>query len=325
MSAGVAHPAAVAVPTVRGLFLPARLTAFALAVGVCCVLSAAGLLQGPAAMALAGGAVAIAMWHGAYDHVQAEQVLAPVLGRHWLPVFLSGYVALAGVVLLGWYLLPLASLILFFAYSAWHFGTEPEEQMPGPAAGLIAFLLGAVPIVAACRWHGGEVAPILAAMLGRRPDTFVNAQGLVAVLSFLCWPVLLASSLGVLGGLLGPQRTALFLVLALEVLIFCVCGPLPAFAVFFCCWHAPEHLLATSEGGGSLKVSLRRNLRAGFVPWVFSLLLLAAALVWGRHAAVAYQGELFIFLSALTVPHMMLNELGRSRWARRARVKESFA
>ncbi len=325
MSAGVAHPAPVAVKTVRGLFLSARLVGFALTVGLCCVLSAAGLLQGPVAAAFACGAVAVAMWHGAYDHVQAEQMLAPMLGRYWLAVFLSGYIALAGAVLLGWYRFPLASLVLFLAYSAWHFGTEPEEQTPGPTVGFIAFLAGAVPIVAACRWHGGEVAPILEAMLGRRPDALANAQGLVAVLSFVCWPVLLLAAFGVLSGFLGPQCAALSFVLALEGLVFRMCGPLPAFAVFFCCWHAPEHLLATSGRAGSLKVSLRHNLQAGFVPWVFSLLLLGAVLVWGRHTAIAYQGELFIFLSALTVPHMMLNELGRSRWARRSRVKEGFA
>ncbi len=311
-------------PSVRGLLLPARLMAFSAVVGLCCVLSGLGLLRGAAAAALAIGAVSIAMWHGAYDHVQARQVLAPTLGRRWLPAFLIGYAALAGAVLLGWWWFPLSSLVLFFSYSAWHFGTEPDEDTPGPAGGLVAFLLGAVPIVAACRWHGSEVVPILAAMVSHKADALANAQGLVDVLSFLCWPVLLAAALGVLAGALGQQRATLLCGLALQILLFRVCNPLTAFAAFFCCWHAPEHLLATSTGSGSLKTALRRNLRAGLLPWLVSLFLLGAAFAWGRHEWVAYQSELFVILSALTVPHMMLNELGRSQWLRRSKVRESF-
>ncbi len=300
-------------PSARGAFLSVRFALFAGVSAACCGFSAAGMLRGAAVLPLALAAVAVAMWHGAYDHVQAKQILERPLGRRWMVWFLAGYAALAAVTLVGWLLFPLASLALFLLYSAWHFGTEPEERTPPFRVALPALALGAAPIVAACRWHGALVAPIFAAMLGRRAP---SAGALTQALSVACWPVLGLALLGIAAGLLGRstrERGELAAVLGLQAALFFWCDPLVAFAVYFCCWHTPEHLLATSMGEpGGLSGNLNRNLRAGFLPWVLSLAFLGAALFYGRHSAAAYQAQLFIVLSALTVPHMALNELRRA-------------
>ncbi len=301
-------PAPADQASARGFWLPARLGLFAAVALACCGLSVAGWLRGPAVVPFALAAVAIAMWHGAYDHVQGEQLLRARLGRRWLVWFLGGYLLLFGLTLVGWFLAPVASLALFLLYSAWHFGTEPEERTPGPAVALAGLAWGAVPILAACRWQGTAVTPIFAAMLGRHGSA---AGALCGALGFALWPVLSMALLGIAGGLLGrspAQRGELLAVAVLQVALFVLCDPLVAFAVYFCCWHTPEHLLATSVGepGG-----LRRNLRAGFLPWLLSLGFLGLAFAYGRHGAEVYQARLFIVLSALTVPHMALNELRR--------------
>lgn len=302
-------------PEARATLLPARLLLFAGVSAAACVASAPGGLRGTAIIPVALGAVAVAMWHGAYDHVLAEQTVRPALGPRWLPRFLAGYAALAAVTLLGWFLFPVPSLVLFLLYSAWHFGTEPEQFAPRPLPSATALLLGAAPIVAACRWHPGAVAPIFAAMLRGQAHASVP---LTHALGAACYPVLVAAALGIAAGWLGrgrAERAGLLGLLALDIALFAICDPLTAFAVFFCCWHTPEHLLATSlpGPGETLPRRVAANLLAGLLPWALSVGLLGLAFAFGRRDALAWQGELFIALSALTVPHMALNEWRRAR------------
>ena len=292
----------------RGVLLLPRVTLFACVTLICCVATSEGLLRGPAVLPLALAAIAVAMWHGAYDQVQAEQVLARVLGRRWLPVFLAGYAGLAALTFVGWRLVPFASLVLFLLYAAWHFGSEAEQRTPALPGALVALAMGAVPIVAACQWHAHAVTPIFAQMAGR------EAAGLTQVLAKCCWPVLATAVVGIVLGQAGrgrAQKAELLAVLALQTALFATCDPLVAFAGYFCCWHTPEHLVATSVA----PASLRRNLKAGLVPWLLSLVMLATVFALGRHEATAYRAEIFILLSALTVPHMALNELRRAQFS----------
>ncbi len=300
----------------REAFLRPRLFLFACAALIVCAASRAGLLGGPAAAVLSIFAIAIAMAHGAYDHLAGRQLLAPRFGSRWPLVFFPGYLSLAGLTLLGWYALPLASLVLFLAYSAWHFGLEPEGRLPGLRRISAGFALGALPIVAACHWQPSGVAPIFARMLGSSAD---GAAPLTSAFGSACLPVAAVAALGVASGwLVRPLavRLELLAALALSLGLFYLSPPVVAFAVFFCCWHTPEHLLATSlpeRAGATLRGNLLANLRAGFGPWLLSVAALVAAFVFGRQGLAAHQGQLFVLLSALTVPHMALDELRRFR------------
>ena len=316
----------------RSLLLGERFAFFSVVAVLCCAVSATGHLDSSAVTGLAIAAIAIAMWHGAYDQVQGEQVLSRFFGRQWLAVFLGGYVALAALTLLGWWLFPLASLVMFLGYSAWHFGTEPEQQTPGLLTALAATALGAVPIVAACRWHTAAVVPIFAQLLHGALAPAMDASTLARLLSIACWPVLGLAFLAMATGQFGRgtmQRVQLLVVTSLQVALFIFCDPILAFAVYFCGWHTPEHLVTTSvpeRDGETLGGNLFHNLRVGFVPWLLSLAFLAGAFYLGHQKAASYRAEIFVVLSALTVPHMALNELRRAADRRTAEgVKESFA
>ena len=333
-AAGSAFGVPAAAASVRTVLLRERFLFFAVTAAAFCVASAMHWLGGPAVPVVVLAAIAVAMWHGAYDHVQAGQMLAAPLGRHWLRIFLIGYAALAAVTLLGWWAFPLASLVCFLGYSAWHFGTEADQGRLTLVGSLAGPALGAVPIVAACRWHAGAVAPVFAGMLAGMPglggapglpdEAPAHGVLLTQVLSAACGPVLAVAFAAILLGVFGREprvRGVLCAVTALQVALFVCCDPLVAFAVYFCCWHTPEHLVATSvpafAGESSLKVNLAGNLRAGLLPWLVSLVFAGGMFALGRHRAASYRAEIFIVLSALTVPHMVLNEVRRARNGRR--------
>ena len=304
--------------SVRPVLLLERHAIFAFVVLLVGGLSAGGLLKGREVVPFAIGAIALAMWHGAYDQVQAEPLLLPWLGRRWRPVFLAGYVLLTALTALGWWLFPLASLLFFLMYSAWHFGTEPELWTPGPLASVTAVALGAIPIVAACRWHPVAVEAILLPMLHGAAAAPMEAHRVSVVGSTLCGPFLLVAAGGILAGLFGRApvvKVQLLSIVVLQAVLFLLCDPLVAFAVFFCFWHTPEHMVATSmptAPAETLGGRLTQNLRAGLLPWLLSVTAVAIVFLLGHREAASYRSEIFVVLSALTVPHMALNELGRA-------------
>jgi Brp/Blh family beta-carotene 15,15'-monooxygenase len=288
-------------PYVRG-----RFWTFAGA-GVLSVLASHWRLSSTFIVPVAFAAIAIAVWHGAFDGVLAEEVLLPRHGASWRLIFYASYVGLGAAVVLLWWLAPVAALTLFLLYSALHFGTEselhlsPERVLTGMAAGL-------VPIAAACAWWPLSVSAIFAEMLRGN-----HAQA-AAVTLFAGRTLWVAVALAVFGGFRSGSQVLISLgLLATELMLFRWCPPLTAFAVYFCLWHTPEHMVSTSldRARHFQAWKLRKHLWRGLLPWLVSIGALAVAGWYGQHTAQAYVGVLFIGLSALTVPHMILSEVCR--------------
>ena len=260
-------------------------------------------------MPLALAAIAVSVWHGAFDGVLAESTFQPRYGPSWRPVFYLTYVVLVVVVLILWYTAPVLALALFLLYSGLHFGTEGEQQLSGGRV-LTGLATGFVPIAAACHWWPQEVSSIFAVMLGGH-----SSQASVIALygGRALWVAVVLTVAGAFAKEWLPIST--LVCLATEIVLFRFCSPLVAFAVFFCLWHTPEHVVGTSldEAGNFRAQILKRNLLRGLAPWLFSLTGVALLGWYGRHTVQTYTGALFIGLSALTVPHMILAELYRRR------------
>lgn len=79
---------------------------------------------------MAVAAIAIAVWHGAFDGVLAEETLRPQWGVRWKPTFYVFYLAATALVILLWWAVPVVALALFLLYSALHFGTQGERYLP---------------------------------------------------------------------------------------------------------------------------------------------------------------------------------------------------
>ena len=315
-------------PRLADDFAVTRMTCFALVTAAACWCQRgwSGSLGAfhPLLDTLALAAIAIAVWHGAYDGVLAQPLLEHRLGKWWIPAFAAGYLLLAAAVITAWHFTPEYALVAFLAYSSWHFGTEQEIEPLSLRRAAAAFALGALPIAAACHWHPDQVSAIFRAMLGSTQGSLFSQQ-LTRAGAALLWVLAAVAGLQAFSGPGNPSRVtrlARVCLLALELLLFWCCDPVLAFAIYFCCWHTPEHLVSSSRddnGCYSARIMFC-NLRAGLFPWLISLAGLALMLTLRPRSLVTYVSAIFVFLSALTVPHMVLNELSRlTRMTRQSR------
>ena len=299
-----------ALPTLRSqpLFLGARMLGFAAAAALA-ILGAHWLPGTQWALWLAGVAILVAIWHGSFDGALAEEVLRPRLGTSWRAPFYVSYLLAGAAIFFLWWIAPRIALMAFLLYSALHFGTESEPKL-SPIHVLTGVASGFVPIAAACHWQPHQVAAIFALML-RGSAGF--AALLTALSGRLLWPVVAVTVLGGLR-LRGIERWISWSLVATELILFRSCSPVAAFALFFCLWHTPEHLLSTSTDrkGSFLPSLLLHHLRQGFPFWLISVAGLGIIYWLGRHEVYPYLGAIFIALSALTAPHMALAELCRN-------------
>ncbi len=289
--------------TERQHYVSQRTSVFAIV--VLAAVGASRIATGPEWLALALAGIAVAIWHGAFDGVLAQEALQPRFGSRWKPLFYTSYLVLAGVVALFWWRAPLVALVAFLLYSALHFGTEMERKRSIPIV-LLGTAVGLLPIAAACRWWPVKVSAIFTVMLRQ---SAASALPLAVACGRVLWPLVFLVLVGNL--LKRPQRIAYALALTLATLLLLrCCSPIVAFAIYFCAWHTPEHLLSTSldEAGHLQYGRMWSHLRRSFALWAFSLAGVALLCWWGRHTLVGYAGAVFVALSALTVPHMVLAE-----------------
>jgi beta-carotene 15,15'-dioxygenase len=283
-------------------------------IGAACLFSQAmaGITVGVLAVLVA----VIGLPHGAADHRFARPRLEPVLGMAWLPVFLAGYLAIAVLVVCGWFLAPAATVVAFFIASAWHFGQE-EPRFPVSPRGLRAvsrFARGGLVIWTPLVFHARDVHTILGLVApGGSGVAIQHATGLLTACSWLMLP--LAAAAWSLQGLVAIRRTgqrrrvllADNALVASLVVLFAVASPLVSFPVYFCGWHSARGLARLRRELGESWPELARSL-APLTVGAIAVVGLAAWLVLG---GAGWNGTLiratFVGLSAVAVPHLLLH------------------
>ena len=256
------------------------------------------------AAVLLAGVVLVGMPHGAFDHIVAARVLRPRLGTMWWAAFLAFYLALAGLVVLGWMAAPAVTLAAFLELSVLHFGLGDAEQ--GAPRIPVVLARGALPILLPIALHRAEVAPLLAALAdketGAMAATLADARWLLLPWGavFLTWLWSEAAR--------GERAEALALCAA-----FALLPPLLAFALYFCLCHSVRHLLqlGATLAPDSARDACRALLR---VAGPAALLCAVGAVFLVADGTEAALTPLFRLLAALTLPHMVVT-LGLERRA----------
>lgn len=245
------------------------------------------------AAVLLAGVTLVGMPHGAFDHLVAVRVLRPRLGTGWWAPFLAGYVALAGLVWIGWIFVPALTLVAFLTLSVLHFGLGDTEGDRAGVAGVLA--RGAMPILLPAVLHPTAVAPVFAA-LGSSDTATLLPMLIGARWLIVPWGLLVVVWAGTASAW---ERVEAAVICA----AFALLPPLLAFAVYFCVCHSLRHLLRL---GAMLDPDDARGAWFGVLRTAGPAALLCAAGL----AALAAQGAetaivpLFRTLAALTLPHM---------------------
>lgn len=225
--------------------------------------------------------------------------------------FLVGYIALCLVGLGVWAIAPTCSLIAFLAYSALHFGRDHERRcaLEGAPYGLVVIGAPALarPDEVSAIYQALITAPSESALLISQAALALGVAGLIYSSIRAQIPHLALSVLWLEVGAL----------LALSHLV----SPLWYFVIFFCALHSPRHLihelrLATAQQRLiALGVMVIITLATLGLTWLISDLARAQL---DSVEASTYRA-IFIGLSVLTVPHMLVIEWERRQAQERAR------
>ncbi len=267
---------------------------------VLAVLAASSWLDGAARTVVALAVVILlGVPHGALDAELARPLLRPRFGALWFAVFALAYLGLAAGVLAAWRSAPIPTLAGFLAASVWHFGAEDAGQLVAAA-----LARGGLPVAGPVLLHPAATAQFLAAVtltpMTHLPPWLVASAWLWCVVA-LYW-VAQATAQRDWPGLADAGLVAA---------LFALLPPLPAFAAYFVCLHAPRHMRALVLSGLAPRVGSLRDAAWRSLP-VTALTLLIGAGLWrwfpgpapGRLLALTIQG-----LAALTLPHMLLGAL----------------
>ena len=247
--------------------------------------------------------------HGAADHQIFQQLYTDLRGRRALAFFYVAYLGLMGFVFLLWYFFPVVAFLVFVFLSCYHFGQGNFTYLSGndwPSRGLFivwGIWIIAVPVLS----NYSEAQPVL--------NTLLN-KDLPLLSPVLIKQLVLLLTLMVIGwlGLLSPRLTGnlllkeIFSLLALGVMFWYT--PLfLGFAVYFALWHALPSAL------DQITFLWQQKTRANFWKYCktvlpFSILALGAlgTVAWWIPAEEIslYWSWLFVFIAAVTLPHMLL-------------------
>jgi Brp/Blh family beta-carotene 15,15'-monooxygenase len=228
--------------------------------------------------------------HGALDARLARDWLCPFLGRQWALTFVAAYLALAGLTLALWFIIPALALAAFLLFAAIHFGHHDS-----PSGRWVPVLVrGSLAPVLASAAHANELGAIFTLLAGESGKPMVASLGGPLLLLWLAGAAWTLATEG--------RRTELLALAAL----FVVAPPLIAFSLYFALVHSPRALASSRRPGERWGDLIRAAL-----PWSLAAVALALAL-WAWFAPLLGEGPAFIrttfwWLSALTVPHMALH------------------
>lgn len=253
--------------------------------------------------------------HGGLDHLAGRIQLMPRWGRYWPIPFFVGYLAISIVTVLGWLLSPILTAIAFFLVSAIHFGRE-DQLASQPKKNVRPVILdaasGGLVIWIPAVTRPAEFQQILESII---PSGFVTSIGTVVYLTQDLAIALIPIAMGEIvyqvcspsarkrgGGIRAFRQIVL-------IGMFALIPILVSFAVYFCGWHSVRGL------GGLMQENRMKlgELVAATLPMSLAAIALVGLGMWfwnsGRALSDEMTRSLFIGLSAMAVPHLVLHAL----------------
>ncbi|MGB9339741.1 MAG: Brp/Blh family beta-carotene 15,15'-dioxygenase [Polyangiales bacterium] len=263
--------------------------------------------------------------HGALDYLSGRSLLQSTFGDWWFVPFGVGYIGLAGLVVATWLVAPLASLLAFLLVSAAHFGAgDVNPRLALGAGGLFsshgavfeAVGRGSLTLIPLLHFHPEAASTLFAYLVPMSPTelhaAISSASPHLFVVSGAVLAVVMAHHLG--GWAEGtPGHAQVALEIGALAALFALAPPLVAFIVYFCVWHSFRHSLRQAA---KLDPSGPRAAFQAFVrrAWpttgaAFLMAVVGYALIGAQSSDAKIIQVVFVGLSALTAPHIVLSWL----------------
>lgn len=255
--------------------------------------------------ALVVGVVTLGVPHGGLDHLTGRELLKTRFSFAWGLLFFPAYLAAASLVATGWFLLPFETAIAFFVVSAWHFGLEDDRtRVDSPVLDhLCASAVGGLVIWIPALAQPARVTAILQTIV---PANFLSAMDIVGVTQVIAC-VLVPVAFVVFARDLNRKQWRRLTRNVCFLLLFGLADPLVSFGIYFCGWHSVRGLgrLARVHNKTAMQLAVST------APLTLGAIALALVGMWlwsaGQTLSDATSRSLFIGLSAIAVPHLVLH------------------
>ncbi|MGF1578411.1 MAG: Brp/Blh family beta-carotene 15,15'-dioxygenase [Gemmataceae bacterium] len=260
------------------------------------------------------GVALIGVPHGALDHWYGWTLLNTRVGRWWPLIFFAGYGVVMSCVVVGWFGIPMFTLLLFLGLSALHFGYEDIQQRTLPILfqPFVALAVGSMVIWIPYFVHETRIQELFRWIApGTLEDIVIPPTILFLVMGCVLLGYLANLGIDAVRHQSPDSMVEIFRIVSLG-LLFATATPLLSFTVYFCAWHSIRGLIhlakdmAPDNDFRGWKLLVQRSF-----PLTGLTLLLAACGSWFLWRTDTIAPNLiqivFLGLSVIAIPHLLLH------------------
>ncbi len=259
--------------------------------------------------------------HGATDHQIFVHLNRTLFGEKRLEHFYLRYLSLMAIYSLIWWLVPGLALVVFLLLSAYHFGQSNWNYArfgSGIAERAVYLAWGAFILLLPILWHYDAASDIIAQLIFQEaPALSVAVRQAICMTLFIVngWLITYAWAKGWINRRHMQQELINLLILTL---LFVFTPLLLGFVIYFVCWHSVGSI---ADQIAFFKKRIRHYTWKHYVREALPLTLVSVLGLGLLYLLQMYLGlqtnisMLFIFISVVTLPHMLLIELLYQEWA----------
>ena len=254
--------------------------------------------------------------HGATDHILFKYLDIKILGSKSMIRFYAIYLMIGLLYGIIWWLIPTLALVIFLGISMYHFGQSNwqylDNRLPPSSKVWLYMIWGGFVTLMPLLLHFENIKAIICLILRIEtlqvsPIYLTSAAGLLFFLTTEAILNLFANKI-----LSSTQILQELLQIGLLMILFWLTPPLIGFAIYFVFWHSLTSIMDQIE---FLKERRKSYSIAKYIKDTLPLTILALLSMGGGYYLLSGQGIaidigwIFVFISIITLPHVLLIEL----------------
>ncbi len=254
--------------------------------------------------------------HGATDHILFRNLSHSFLGFQKMWQFYLSYLGLGLLYGIVWWLFPVIALILFLLISVYHFGQSNWQYLYVPKISwlkpTIYMLWGGFVTLTPLLFHFEAVAPIISLITGTESSVLMNDGLVFGAFGLIIVNLLLVAGLWYFKIIFRSDGLGeLLSILVLSGLYF-ITPPLLGFAIYFVFWHSMPSIM---DQVNFLKQKRKQYSLGQYIKDTFPITVLVLSaitvgfLFFSNNQIEVEVGWMFVFISIVTLPHVILIEL----------------